>query len=105
MGNSYKKASELISVLVNIDFNDDRQMIVLGMAIEYADLSNYIVEIKTVEDSIMNEIFTTKAVLYFKRKMLNPFTDMVKIENIRGYEHRSVAGLRMKLPPKSLRVI
>ncbi len=103
MEDNFQKAVEHLTILMNIDLNDARQKMVLATAINYADLSIYTTEIKTKEEDVNNEIFVAKAQSYFRRAMLHPFNDREQINNIRHYEHNTIMGLRMQLPPKSLR--
>jgi hypothetical protein len=103
MEDNFQKAVEHLTILMNIDLNDVRQKMVLATAINYADLSIYTTEIKTKEDDVNNEIFVVKAQSYFRRAMLHPFNDREQISNIRQYEHNTIMGLRMQLPPKCFR--
>lgn len=93
-----KQILPTFACLVNLDLDDARQMILTIRAMEYADTTKYIVEPKTHEESIMNEIFFLKATCYWKRKMLS-INDVKQIQAIQKHEHWEVMRLKSKLPP------
>lgn len=94
---NYEEAFKYLSIYIGIDLNDAKQCSLLLRAIDYADISKYTPVPTSIEDRTYNEIFTTKAHCYFKRKML-PVEEWGTIKEIFNYEFQTVAILKRKLP-------
>ena len=92
-------AIEKLAREIPVNINDARERLILIRAINYADISNFTVDVKNWEDNIYNEIFLTRATHYFLRKKLNPFSDIAQIRQIEKMEHYRVTMLKTKLPP------
>jgi hypothetical protein len=82
-------------------FNTDlKKMLLLGRAIEYADLDLYTEEenIRHTNEYINNQIFSIKAQSYYNLKRLPYNEDYPRLaKQIQDYEHREVMFLKAKL--------
>ena len=94
----YKDAVSVLCLEIPVNADDHKELVLLGRAIKYADISLYCVYPKNIYESTDREIFLIKASCYFKRKKINPLShkDREVIRQIENYEHNSVRLLRLK---------
>ena len=94
----YKHAVSVLCLEIPVNADDPKELVLLGRAIRYADISYYFATPKDRHESIDREIFLIKASCYFKRKKINPLSheDREVIRQIENYEHNNVRLLRLK---------
>lgn len=95
-----EKALKRLMRELGIFDTDLKNMLLLGRAMEYANLDLYTEEenIRSKNEYINNQIFSIKAQSYYNRKRLPYNEDYARLANqIQDYEHREVMFLKVKL--------
>ena len=94
----FKHAVNVLCLEIPVNADDTKELMLLGRAIQYADISYYCAVPKDIYERTDREIFLLKASCYFKRKKINPVTheDREVIRQIENYEHNNVRILRLK---------
>jgi hypothetical protein len=75
---------------------NEREMIFVTRAMDYANFDTYIPEPKSKEEIAINDIFEIKVFAFYRRCLT---TDNQLIKRLREYEHYQVKLLQMKFFP------
>lgn len=96
-----EKALKELMIRLGITPDSLQDMLLLGRAIEYANLDYYTTpdNIRFRKEQIQNDIFFIRATSYFKRKKLNPLIEGNRLasQRILENEHNEVRLLKVKL--------
>lgn len=87
-----KHAFKFLILELGIDRTSQQELAVLTRAIQYADINNYCIYPLNKAERFLKEMFTIKAIAYFKRTMLNPLVkrNTQYIRDIQEWEYRNI---------------
>lgn len=97
-----KQAVSFLQLELGIISPNERELDFLMRAIEYANLDYYCEVPLSISERFLKEMFTIKAIAYFKRKMLSPYVkeNIKYIRDIQEWEYYNIHLLKAQLKYK-----
>lgn len=103
MGQEEKRNKVFNDLVIELYAVEPREMYILGLALEYADMDSYVEEPKNFKEQCINDIFRVKAKSYYRRKLIEykrRTPDMCKIlTQIKECEQNDVMRIKMQFLP------